>query len=179
MGKAIIVKGADFSANGMSPYNLLLGITDEQFDNSTSAVNTGNANGSIIYTEPLNTYSGVSTIYGIKLKIAQEGIIPIYTATFTGDTGSNIDSNYVHITDLQITSDMVNKVTTILFPNPIQMSTGKKIVFGKASGPGQEIDMTAKWYYSNNVAGVNIELNMYGSGWQEISNSSLSIDYLI
>lgn len=177
MGKNLIIKGADFSENGLRNYSYLIGITDAEFNLCTLITNPG-VTTPYMFTDKLSVFSSVvsgeKAIIGIRLKVNTAGIIPIYVADFSSDDG--VMSNYQFKEDLNVPQDAVGNIVDIKFTTPIYLQANQKIVFGNRGA----ITMTAKWYFgyqNGHFENLCISTNS-GSTW-EVSSVPLSVDYLV
>lgn len=178
MGTSLVIKNADFRQNGIPSQPLcLLGISDSEFNNCPSITSTGSSY-PFVFTEQFSLYALQLQyrIIGIRLKIAQAGVIPIYVANFKKDAGINIDSNYQLKENLNIREDMVGNICDIYFQNPILLQTNQKIVFGSKTA----FSMTAKWYYG--LAGTsypNLCIMANDVNNWVVSSLPLFVDYII
>lgn len=174
MGKSLIIKGVDFSENGIPVTNYLIRYEDNDFSNCNMITNPGISTPYLFADQLFIVQSTV--IKGIRIRPANSGIIPIYVADFSDDSGSYVMSNYTFKENLNVTTEMIGQIVNIFFTNYISLQENQKIVFGNKD----EITMTAKWYYGyNNPNFPFLCLSLDAGKSFSISSAPLYVDYII
>ena len=171
MGKKLVIKGADFSANAIdSQGRYLLGITDAQFNAQTSSTSWGAAN-KYAFADQLGVIPANTVVKGIKIKTHTVGNILLYLANFTSNTSRA--TNMTYIGTLNITQ--ADSIETFLFDSPVTVGSNQCIVFGNPI-QGQTAQV-GKFYYGAGGSNLRITTNE-NTSWL-VSTSPLGVDYYI
>jgi len=171
MGKKLIIRGADFSANAIEVQgSWLLGITDAQFNAQTNSTSWG-AENKYAFAEQLGVIPANSNVLGVKVKTHTTGNIYLYRGNFT----SNISkaTNMTYIGTLIITE--IDTIQTFMFDTPVLIGSGQCIVIGNPT-QGQT-EPIGKFYYGAGTNNLRITSNN-NTNWV-ISTLPLGVDYLI
>lgn len=134
MGKYLIIKDADFSANAVetidpSGKSYFYGITDEQFTtlfNNDVAIQNGG------YTDK-NSKVGLRglNLLGIRTKISQGGLITFLKTNFDVVNGIAVDNTM--ITELFTINVVETGIQDIMFPNIVVLGENECLVVGKTT----------------------------------------------
>lgn len=141
MGKKLIIKGADFSENGIPgpiEYSLLFNIDVENAGKAITRVNNISRQ-FLLPSYALNAMAG-KTIYGIKLKVGLSGNLGIckIKGMTTDPTQGDIIPNTVEITDIDSFVLGNTGVNELFFNEPVVLGQdemlGIKFITTKAGG---------------------------------------------
>ena len=166
MGKSLIIKGADFSANGIPAYSNITWFLDS-FNETYATRDTNISQG---YFGPGN-YSQLQgkTINCIKFKAAASGQL---TIAFADGVGGSAQISQERI--IEVSQDEVGTVVTKLF-TPIEVSQSDYIVVGKPTD-------TAGWYFTNSYpddagTGVYTKIGYDGTGVKTTNRFDLLLSF--
>lgn len=171
MGKKLIIRGADFSANAIEVQgSWLLGITDAQFNAQTNSTSWG-AKNKYAFAEQLNVIPANSVVLGVKVKTHTTGNIYLYRGNFTSNTSKA--TNMTYIGTLIITE--IDTIQTFMFDTPVLIGSGQCIVIGNPE-QGQSAPVGAFYYGAGRN---NLRLTTNNNVSWVVSTLPLGVDYLI
>lgn len=171
MGKKLVIKGADFSANAIdSQGRYLLGITDAQFNAQTSSTSWGAGN-KYAFAEQLGVIPANTIVKGIKIKTHTVGNIFVYLGNFASNTSKATSLTYIGT--LNITQ--ADSIETFLFDSPVTVGSNQCIVFGNPI-QGQTAPVGAFYF---GAGGSNLRLTTNNNSSWAVSTAPLGVDYYI
>lgn len=175
MGKYLIIKDADFSANAIETINpsgktYFYGITDEQFTTLFDSAPNYSAAGFV----DKNSKSGLRglNLVGIRTKISQSGVLTFSKTNFDVVNGVAVDNT--KITELFTVNIAETGIIDIMFPNTVVLgeneclviaNTNDTAVFNYGSGGS---DQPFYQFYGRVISGKTTNSN----------NAMLGIDFI-
>ena len=172
MGKKLVIKGADFSQNGLRNYKSILNISNNDFFIFSRDTEKGDAycygETSTVTQQKLNV-----PIIGIRILPVLSGIIPVRVASFSNDYSPYTSIRFIQ--NITVSPVDIGIIKNYFLNSPIELSSGEKIVFGFEG-------LTASWKYGEDIlefnTGISLTTNGEESSWIVSANYSLGVDYL-
>lgn len=153
MGKNLIIKGADFSANAIA--GVVTWYVNE-YDQAVAAHLTASTNANSAYAGFAPNYDfGGKTINILKFVAGQAGIISLWLGN------SATDGSAVKVAEITITSEEVGTTVEKQF-SPVTVPSGKKLWIGKSTDTG-------RFKYAPAASGPG---STFGAFWVLLGSSS-------
>ena len=181
MGKKLIIKGADFSANCIPApapvvYSKMLGITDSLYNQMTLISSTEISGTPAMFCDKLTVFTthnvNNKAILGIRLKVSTSGLLPISKAYFSSD--SDAGSSFTLLKTFTISAGMIDHIVDLMFDTPVQLGNNEKIVFGNPNS-----SMTSTFYIGlSTISDVTLYRRVNATSWTT-GSTPFGVDYLL